>query len=445
MKRIILLASCFFALQANAQETEKKSVNDSINSYNRLTFEFMTGFADGNYPYGYGFSPGDKKSVIDHFTINNFDLGIRYMMTPKFGFRANFAYSNFTDSDNTSLPYESTQLTFAFQGVVNAARILDFKQDSRFGLLGHAGVQVASLTSKTKEMMDPVLGKVPNPVLDKTEYHGGFVAGVTPQYRVSNKLAIFADLSAYFNYRQHFNWDGTSSGSNLRGRKTTLSIGLTYSIGKDNMHGDWKVLKSESEQKIEALQNELQTKVEEVEVMLQDTDRDGVVDYLDAEPNTTGGVAVDNKGRSIDVNKNGVPDELEPRNGNNGDTTSNNGGGDASFDYLVKQGIVNIFFDTNKETPNTASANNLFYIINFLKDNPTAKVRARGFADITGDEKYNQELAQRRALATKDFIVKSGISAERVEILGLGEDTSMDSSSKVGRQLARRVSFELVK
>ena len=42
--------------------------------------------------------------------------------------------------------------------------------------------------------------------------------------------------------------------------------------------------------------------------MLQDTDRDGVVDYLDAEPNTTGGVAVDTKGRAIDVNKNGVPD-----------------------------------------------------------------------------------------------------------------------------------------
>ena len=135
---------------------------------------------------------------------------------------------------------------------------------------------------------------------------------------------------------------------------------------------------------------------------------------------------------------------LEPRNGNNGSAGTSNGG-DASFDYLVKQGIVNIFFDTNKETPNSASANNLFYIINFLKANPNAKVRARGFADVTGDEKYNQELAQKRAEKTRDFIVKSsGVSADRVEIIGVGVDSSLDSS-KVGRQLSRRVSFELIK
>lgn len=445
MKRIILLASCFFALQGNAQETEKKATNDSIGTYNRLTFEAMTGFADGNYPYGNGFTAGDKKHVLSHFTVNNFDLGARYMITPKFGLKANLAYSIFTDQEGLGLPYETNHLTFALQGVINAARILDFKQDSRFGLLGHAGIQVGSLTSKTKDMMDPVLGKVPNPSFDETEYHGGFVAGITPQYRISNKIALFVDLSTYFNYRQHFNWDGTaSSRTDLYGKTTNVSLGLSFSVGKDNIHGDWKVIKSESEQKAETLQNELKTKIEEVEVMLQDTDRDGVVDYLDAEPSTTGGVAVDTKGRAIDVNKNGVPDELEPRNGNNGSAGTSNGG-DASFDYLVKQGIVNIFFDTNKEMPNSASANNLFYIINFLKANPTAKVRARGFADVTGDEKYNQELAQKRAATTKDFIVKSsGVSADRVEIIGVGVDSSLDSS-KVGRQLSRRVSFELIK
>lgn len=58
----------------------------------------------------------------------------------------------------------------------------------------------------------------------------------------------------------------------------------------------------------------------------------------------------------------------------------------------------------------------------------------------------NQELAQKRAEKTKDFIVKSsGVSADRVEIIGIGVDSSLDSNSKVGRQLARRVSFELIK
>ena len=80
-----------------------------------------------------------------------------------------------------------------------------------------------------------------------------------------------------------------------------------------------------------------------------------------------------------------------------------------------------------------------------MKKHPEAKVRARGFADTTGDEKKNEELAQKRAMNSKEFIVKSGISADRIEILGSGEDSSMDTSSKTGRQLARRVSFELIK
>lgn len=443
MKRILLLVSCFFVFLGNAQETDKKTTIDSTNTYNRLTIEAMTGFADGNYPYGTGFSAGDKKHVLSHFTINNFDLGMRYMLTPKFGFKASLAYAKFTESDKNSLPYESNQFTFAFQGVINAAKILDFKQDSRFGLLAHAGIQVGSLTSKTKNKLDDTFGIVPNGYYDKTEYHGGFVAGITPQYRITSKMALFVDLSMYFNYRQHMNWDGTVANTpDLYGKTTNLAFGLSYTLGEDKIHGDWKVLKNENEQKVEALQNELKNKIEEIEVMLQDTDRDGVVDYLDAEQNTIGGVTVDTKGRAIDVNKNGVPDELEPKNGNRGLSTYDNE--EASFTYLVKQGMVNIFFDTNKETPNTASANNLYYIINFLKNHPEAKVKAKGYADTTGDEQLNKELARKRAENIKNFIVKSGISENRVEIIGVGIDTTIDNTSKTGRQLARRVSFELI-
>ena len=184
--------------------------------------------------------------------------------------------------------------------------------------------------------------------------------------------------------------------------------------------------------------------------MLQDTDRDGVVDYLDVENNTIGGVAVDTKGRAIDVNKNGVPDELEPRRnknnlgGNGGvDDTENNES--ASFDYLIKQGMVNIFFNINQENPNSASANNLYYIIQFLKAYPQAKVKVKGYADTSGNEKANANLAKRRADNIANFIIKSGVDANRIEVLGVGVDTNFDNSSKTSLQLARRVSFELIK
>ena len=125
------------------------------------------------------------------------------------------------------------------------------------------------------------------------------------------------------------------------------------------------------------------------------------------------------------------------------DDTENNES--ASFDYLIKQGMVNIFFNINQENPNSASANNLYYIIQFLKAYPQAKVKVKGYADTSGNEKANANLAKRRADNIANFIIKSGVDANRIEVLGVGVDTNFDNSSKTSLQLARRVSFELIK
>ena len=448
MKKIGIIFSLLVALNSLAQEnketTNLKTV-DTINNYNRWSIEGMFGVSDGNRPYGIGFNSGEKKQIFSQAKLNSFDVGVRYMLTPKFGLKGNLAYNTYTENDNSTLPFKTTQFSLAFQGVINAARVFDFKEESRFGLLLHGGIYAASITSKTKNIYDETLAVIPNGYYNAVEYHGGFVGGITPQYRISDKLALFLDISMYYNYRQHMNWDGTENVSkDLTGKYTNLSFGVSYSLGNDDIHGDWRIIKKENEQKIEALQDELKRKIEDIEVMLQDTDRDGVVDYLDVENNTIGGVAVDTKGRAIDANKNGVPDELEPRNNQNvGNENEMNQA--ASFDYLIKQGLVNIFFNINQENPNSASANNLYYIIQFLRAYPEAKVKVKGYADTSGDEKSNAILAKRRADNIANFIIKSGIDAKRIQIIGIGVDTDMDSSSKTGLQLARRVSFELIK
>ena len=452
MKRIALTLAILLALQTSAQETKEETNTkkvDTINNYNRWTIEGMFGVSDGNRPYGTGFNSGEKKQIFSQFNLNSYDVGMRYMITPKFGLKGNFAFNTFTENDNSTLPYKTTQLSFALQGVVNAARVLEFKPESKFGLLLHGGIYAASITSKTKDKYDESLNVVPNLYYDATEYHGGFIAGITRQYRIGNKMALFLDLSMYYNYRQHMNWDGTSNMSkDLTGKYTNLSFGISYALGKEEIHGDWALIKNDNQLKLEALQEELKGKIEDIEVMLQDSDRDGVVDYLDVENNTIGGVAVDTKGRAIDVNKNGVPDELEPRKNKN--NLGGNGVDDAednesaSFDYLIKQGMVNIFFNINQENPNSASANNLYYIIQFLKAYPQAKVKVKGYADTSGNEKSNANLAKRRADNIANFIIKSGVDANRIEVLGVGVDTNLDSSTKTGLQLARRVSFELI-
>jgi len=45
-----------------------------------------------------------------------------------------------------------------------------------------------------------------------------------------------------------------------------------------------------------------------------------------------------------------------------------------------------------------------------------------GHTDARGDPRYNRELSQRRAEAVRRFLVAAGISAERLDAIGLGED-----------------------
>ena len=46
--------------------------------------------------------------------------------------------------------------------------------------------------------------------------------------------------------------------------------------------------------------------------LLADADDDGVVDYLDREPNTPAGTPVDTHGVSLDSDKDGCPDSEDP-------------------------------------------------------------------------------------------------------------------------------------
>jgi OOP family OmpA-OmpF porin len=75
-------------------------------------------------------------------------------------------------------------------------------------------------------------------------------------------------------------------------------------LGRNEKHADW-VIDNYSE-----VEN-LRQRIADIETSMLDTDKDGVADYLDQEPNTIGGVMVDSKGKSIDLNNNNVPDELE--------------------------------------------------------------------------------------------------------------------------------------
>ncbi len=77
---------------------------------------------------------------------------------------------------------------------------------------------------------------------------------------------------------------------------------------------------------------------------------------------------------------------------------------------------------------------------------PTMKVVVAGHTDSLGDAKYNEKLSWARAQAVADYLIKNGVAATRLSVIGYGEDAPVASNeSEAGRQLNRRVELEIRK
>ena len=425
----ISFTSVGFAQDAADGGSERVVENDP-GSFNRWSIEFGAGQAKGIRPYADGFfySNPEKTLPVD---FNHYELGLRYMISPTFGLKLDLAYDNLKNQDNSgSLPFEMQQFRAGIQGVVNAVRLFNFEEQAgRFGLLMHGGVQAARMV--------PQLGINEG----KDEYNAGLMVGITPQFRLTKKFGFYVDVSLYSNLRQHFNWDGSYSelSNNLAGSMFSTSVGFNYSFGREKIHGDWAIIADLTAQELKALDE----RIGEIETMMNDSDKDGVPDYLDAENNSLAGVAVDAKGRMVDLNKNGVADELEKfmENRISNIVQPNNDG--EVVKRLINEGYIAVFFDYNSVNPTPASTQNISFVLTYLRNNISASVDITGFADEIGKAEVNKVLAQKRAESLRAILVKSGIDAARVNVINGGIDNSVDKGSSDARRLVRRALFTI--
>ncbi|WP_220760603.1 OmpA family protein [Flavobacterium sp. UMI-01] len=410
MKRLIItLALASAVTSVSAQNDVKK---DATQDYNKWSIELAGGF---NKPLN-DITPGYAFGFVSPYTI---DLGVRYMINNKFGIKADVGYNNLSEKNDTPA-FESRYYRANVQGVANLGRIMNFETwTNSLGLLAHGGLGAGQVRS----------GDTKNNVLNA-------MAGLTAQVRLSNRFALTADATGIVNARQNLNFDVKSGANYPFGVMLNATVGLTYYLGKSEKHADWIVLKDKD---VVALEK----RVDDLETMNNDTDRDGVVDYLDAEPNTMSGVMVDSKGRAIDLNKNGVPDEIE-KYIDSKYKTSNGGMVDGeTIKNLVNGGYISVFFDFNKSTPTSESTDAISYVLAYLRNNPSSTVDIIGHADEIGSTEYNNKLSAARANNVKQTLLKSNIAASRLNIIANGEDTSVDKSSEAARQLVRRVTFKI--
>jgi OOP family OmpA-OmpF porin len=81
-----------------------------------------------------------------------------------------------------------------------------------------------------------------------------------------------------------------------------------------------------------------------------------------------------------------------------------------------------------------------------LSRDPASRLRVSGHTDTTGDVDYNRALSQRRAEATRDALVQSGVDPSRIEVHGYGPDAPVaPNDTRVNREANRRAEIELVR
>lgn len=73
-----------------------------------------------------------------------------------------------------------------------------------------------------------------------------------------------------------------------------------------------------------------------------------------------------------------------------------------------------------------------------LKEEGTINISAQGHTDSRGSDKYNQNLSERRAQAVKDYLVKAGVPANRIDVVGKGESAPVATNDTDGGRAENR-------
>jgi len=102
--------------------------------------------------------------------------------------------------------------------------------------------------------------------------------------------------------------------------------------------------------------------------------------------------------------------------------------------------LPGIFFDTGKSTLKAGAKNTLAKIAEQLKGDSDVRVAIEGHTDSVGSDEKNQQLSEKRANAVRDYLVSSGVPADRVTATGKGEaDPVASNKTAAGRLQNRRV------
>jgi OOP family OmpA-OmpF porin len=172
---------------------------------------------------------------------------------------------------------------------------------------------------------------------------------------------------------------------------------------------------------------------------LKDSDGDGVYDKYDQCPDTPPGVAVDAQGCPLpppakksfkDTDGDGMfdPEDVCP-----------NTPPRAVVDEDGCRLLGMVQFDFDRYNIKREYKPFLEDAVILLKDNPMTRMEIHGHTDSIGTSEYNQGLSERRAQTVRQYLIRKGIHAERLMIIGHGFRQPIETNETAkGRARNRR-------
>ena len=167
-----------------------------------------------------------------------------------------------------------------------------------------------------------------------------------------------------------------------------------------------------------------------------DTDSDGLADGEEVKTSRTDPL-------KSDTDSGGASDGVEVKRGSNPLDPQ-----DDAIIILEKGKTVvlkGVNFETKKATLTADSEITLEKALNALNASPDLDVLIVGHTDNVGKADYNKDLSLRRAEAVKSWLIKKGISKDRLTVAGKGFDEPIDDNTTTeGRLNNRRIEFRVL-
>ncbi|MDA9121196.1 OmpA family protein [Flavobacteriales bacterium] len=447
---------------------------------------------------------GDVRQYDFGFSQNKEDIAngagglfIDYQLNSVIGFRANVMggtlggtkrkpSGSVGNSPNSNVKFRTVFVDYTLNTTVNFINLMysDRTKDRLFTSYIIGGVGFISFTSNKFRLKDTSTESAGDAVGNSSTGDAGVeTKKMTTELIIPAGLGIKFRLSKRFDlgleYTQRFALTGDKLDATIAGKKGSDSYGyfnafFAIKIGKQTHSKEWV-------NPFQALNQNMADLQANVDGLAQDADGDGVSDIFDKEENSPADVAVDGSGRSLDTDGDGVPDYLDAdpftskgaRVDENGKELDSDSDGVADSQDIepnteagalvnfqgktinleaaggksttsVSGSLPSIYFKVNSARIDYwSSYDRLAEVAKVMKADSGAKVKVVGSADKTGAEDYNKTLAEKRAQAAVDHLVKIyGLDAGRFTVVSDGKSNPLSVSDEA-LNVNRRVDFIL--